>query len=221
MENFLNIPAFKYLMVVFVLILGIREYVTYKGNLFLKYIFTPLVTASVISFCVLAIITGNDESYSLLILSSLVLSIVADTLLMLEGTELFKHGLIYFLVAHILYLSAFLQDYSFTRWNILIILFMLVYFIPLYNMLKNRVGELFVPVMVYMGVIAVMVYFALSGLNRDLSFRYVSAAAGAVLFLISDTVLSRSIFVKKIPYESVIVWALYAPGQLLIALSCF
>ncbi len=132
--------------------------------------------------------------------------------------RLLVQGLVFFLMAHIMYIAAFSRGYVYDPLHMVAIVAIAVPLALFFVLLRSRAGRLAVPVFVYMLAIGAMVFFALTGEGRGT--QKVMAAAGALLFLVSDAVLALDAFVRRIPHSSVIVWALYAPGQMLIALSC-
>jgi uncharacterized membrane protein YhhN len=66
-----------------------------------------------------------------------------------------------------------------------------------------------------------MAFFALSPLFVSPGRNDLVRAAGALLFIISDTCMATNAFRRPIRHSSVITWATYGPAQFLFALSCF
>ena len=85
--------------------------------------------------------------------------------------------------------------------------------------MKKYAGSMFAPVAVYIIVIDIMGYLAITKLNNGTGAYEISVAIAAVLFWISDFILSINAFVKKIPHSTVYTWLFYAPAQLLFAWS--
>jgi uncharacterized membrane protein YhhN len=75
------------------------------------------------------------------------------------------------------------------------------------------------PVLVYIGAIVTMAGFAAVRYIHLGGTRALLAFAGAVLFLVSDSVLAYDRFGKKFRLARILVLATYFPAQLLIALS--
>jgi alkenylglycerophosphocholine hydrolase len=203
----------------FVLFL-LREYFAYRKVLSLKYILTPLVTLSILLVILVSINHRGVSSYRILVLVAILMSLVADTLLMIEEVSLLKPGIVFFMLAHIFYTTAFSGGYSFEFWNIPVALLLVFFIKKSSDMFLENAGDLKIPVFAYILVISIMGFFAVTGLNRGFSLKSLTASAGAVLFIISDLVLAYNQFVKEIPHSSVKTWALYAPAQMLIVLSC-
>jgi len=209
------------LLVIFFLVFLSREYFTYKKNLAVKYFLTPLITVTVCMVALTAVGEMGFSAYRALIIVSLIFALAADTMLMVVEVDLLKYGLVYFLTGHIFYVGAFSVDYFFKPWNIalaaIIIAFLAAYFLRL----RKNTGSLTVPVLIYLMIVSLMLFFAVSGLNYGVDRPKLFIAAGAFLFVLSDAVLAYNTFIKKIPDSTVITWSMYAPAQLLFALSCF
>lgn len=207
--------------IIFVFFLILREFFTYKKDIMLKYLFTPLVSAAVIITALLSLRFNYGNTYNYIIITGLLFSLVGDTILMIEAVNLFLQGLIFFLFAQISYAFAFAINYHFEVWNIFVAAGLLAVIIIFYNIIKKKAAGKAYLVLIYMIVISVMVYLAIGRLNDGVSAKGLLVAIGALLFLVSDVLLAVNEFVMKLPNATVIVWAVYAPSQLLIALSCY
>jgi len=221
MIDLFGIGCFPALFAALVVVFALREAFTYRDNIKIKYLLTPLITLIVIGFAVLSISNRGFSFYRGMVLLSLVFALVADTMLMIVETNLLKYGIIYFLLGHVLYIGAFSEGYSYNPWNILVLALMLAYVGIFYYFVRGKTGGMDVPVLAYMLVITAMMFFAFSGFNRFWGAREVMIAVGAVLFMLSDSILAVNAFVFKIPHSTVYTWALYAPAQFLFAVSCF
>lgn len=217
----LGIPYFSVLMTVLIAVFAAREAATYKEKINLKYVFTPMVTAIIAGFVVLSMIDEGITTYRVLVLWALIFSIVADTMLMVVEVSLIQHGIVYFMLAHVMYIAAFSLNYEFRGWNMVIASILLILLAMFYRGIRSTVGRLKIPIVIYAMVLCVMVFFALSYFNNEIFRKELFIIVGAVLFVISDFLLAYLSFIKPHKQESVIVWAIYAPAQLLLALSCF
>jgi len=198
-----------------------REYVTFRERISLKYVFTPLVTALIAGFAVLAIAEEGASAYRMLVLAGIISSLVADTLLMIVEVSLLKNGVVYFMLAHLMYIAAFSLSYEFQDWHIALAAVLAALGIFIARGIKGRTGSMKKLILPYAAVLCTMLFFALAQLNGAAARKEILIAAGAVLFFISDLLLAYLTFIKPHRQESVIVWAVYAPAQLLLALSCF
>jgi len=89
----------------------------------------------------------------------------------------------------------------------------------MFFLLAPGLGKMKLPVLVYIAAITIMAGFA-AGRFVDLGgTQPLLAFAGAVLFLISDSVLAYDRFAKKIRPAQILILGTYFPAQLLIALS--
>ncbi len=221
MDHFLSIKGFAVNFALFITALLFREYFEYRGKKFFKYLLTPFVTLLCAGFVIIAIAHNGLTTGRAIILSALLFSIIADTMLMVEETDLMIHGVIYFFMAHILYIAAFSRGYEFRFWHIIAGTAIFLSLIPMIRPIMRSSGTMFMPLIAYIAVISVMVFFAVTYHERAQGPGSIFAVPGAVLFLISDTVLAIDRFIKKIPHGSVVVWSIYGPAQMFLAWTCF
>lgn len=207
------------LTALFLSLFAIREYVAYKRKLSLKYFFTPMLTFSVILIVFLSVAVKGPYVYSMLVLIALIMALIADTLLMIEEMSFLKNGLIFFLISHVFYILAFKDGYTFQAWNLGLIIFLAAASFFNIRLVKKGAGRLLIPVIIYVIILNVMGFFAITRLNNGFGLFEISIATGAVMFIISDFILSINAFVKKIPHSTVYTWLFYAPAQFLFALS--
>ena len=214
------VPGYLYeLTAAYILIFLIREYIAWKRILALKYFFTPLITTLAVYIVLSSIGCYGVSLYSFLIFSSLIAALIADTLLMIEETSYLKNGIIFFMLGHLFYVAAFSSDITFEKWNIILLVIIALINVIQLKLMKKYAGGMFIPVTLYVIVIDIMGYLAITKLNNGAGVYEVSVAAAAVLFWISDFILSINAFVKKIPHSTVYTWLFYAPAQLLFAWS--
>jgi uncharacterized membrane protein YhhN len=158
------------------------------------------------------------------ILIGIALCLIGDVLLMLPG-DLFVPGLVSFMLAHGWFIAAFSSDVRFAaRWWawLLCLLYGAVVTALLW---RGIAGALRLPVLVYVVVLASMAGQALgralrlreSGDARALSARH--AAAGAMLFMLSDSLLAWDRFRAPLPLAGLYILATYYVALWLIARS--
>lgn len=150
----------------------------------------------------------------------LIFSLVGDVLLAWPG-DLFVFGLGAFLVAHLAYLKAYLSDCR--RLALLSLIIALgVGAVLLGILISNGLGPLLIPVIVYGLAISAMLWRALARLGTDVPKRSaLLAAAGAVAFVLSDTVIGINRFVSPFNAAPYIIILSYWLGQWGIAASAF
>lgn len=122
----------------------------------------------------------------------------------------FVAGLASFLVMQLLYTVVFLSDASFQRGRAAILLLVLYIAAALWVLLP-KAGELILPVAVYMGAIGLMGISAACYRGSRWVF------AGALLFIISDTLIAVNRFWLPVPLERYLILGTYFSAQLLIA----
>ncbi|ALI02508.1 lysoplasmalogenase [Pseudomonas sp. FW306-02-F02-AA] len=150
----------------------------------------------------------------------LMFSVLGDVLLAWPG-DLFVFGLGAFLVAHLVYLKAYLSDCR--RLALAPLIFALgVGAVLLGILISHGLGPLLVPVIVYGVAISAMLWRALARLGSDVPKRSaLLAAAGALAFVFSDSVIGISRFV--VPFEAApyVIILSYWLGQWGITASAF
>ena len=203
----------------FLTVFMVREFVALRRIKQLKYIFTPMVTIPVILIPMIAAGETGLTPYNLFITCALLFALVGDALLMVEETDLFKYGMFFFLGCHLFYVSAFSVNYIFRQWNIILLAVLAVIAIIHVKKLGGKAGKMKIPVAVYVTVITIMIFLAITQLNNGFTPGAAMAAGGAVLFGISDYLHSVNNFVRKIEHSTVYTWLFYAPAQFLIAAS--
>ena len=153
--------------------------------------------------------------YSRRLTIGLALSAVGDVLMELPGAFLFGLGV--FLGAHLAYAAAFLAEAR--RAALLRSLPFVTFAVAGWLALRPGVGELAVPVALYVAAIGAMMWRAAAAIGvpgRSGTAR-VAALVGAVLFAVSDLLIGLDRFRAPIPHGKVAILTLYWLGQLGIA----
>lgn len=182
----------------------------------LHLITKPLTTGLIIAVAAVAA-APVPAAYKTLILAGLCFSLLGDVALMFPD-KWFTAGLLAFLTAQVLYILAFrpLRGHPVPPATFLpFVLFGLLMFF----LLAPKLGPMKVPVFVYIVAIITMAGFAAARYVDRGGTRALLAFLGAVLFLVSDSVLAYDRFARKVPGARIIVLGTYFPAQLLIALS--
>ncbi|WP_347901822.1 lysoplasmalogenase [Pseudomonas purpurea] len=150
----------------------------------------------------------------------LMFSLVGDVLLAMP-MDLFVFGLGAFLVAHLLYVKAYVSDCR--RWALLPLLIALAAGAVLLWVLTSKgLGPLLIPVIVYGLTISAMLWRALARLGTDVPRRSAwLAAAGALAFVFSDSVIGISRFVEPFAAAPYLIILSYWLGQWGITASAF
>jgi uncharacterized membrane protein YhhN len=145
---------------------------------------------------------------------ALLFSAAGDAFLAYDGQRLFVPGLASFLVTHVLYAVVFVlatkgapAPMSAARKVMLVVIpaFAVAYGVVLWP----NLGELAIPVLLYIAAIVVMAILSLR-------VRALEVPLGAVLFMISDSLISLGKFLWQAAWVGPLVWITYALAQLLI-----
>jgi uncharacterized membrane protein YhhN len=187
-----------------------------RGRLDIARVFRPLAMASIILLAAVRPV-AMSESYRLFIVAGLGASLVGDVFMMLRNKK-FTAGLAAFLLAHVLYTAAFLRTMS-PRVEVMTVLPLLIYALFMMRTLFPHLGGLKAPVTLYILVITVMTGLAVQRYINIGGTPAFLACAGAILFVISDTILAINRFAKKIPLAQFYILGTYFTAQLLLALS--
>ncbi|TWI78285.1 putative membrane protein YhhN [Lacibacter cauensis] len=153
-----------------------------------------------------------------LILAALFLSWCGDVLLQIEG--LFIPGLVSFLLAHICYILYFTKTgqgkKGLLQLKPLVALPVLLYILLFLWLLFPYLNALKIPVTIYGITIGTMLLLALNTKHQLKNQTASLFITGAILFVISDSVLAVNLFAYKHLLLSLVVMATYSAAQYLI-----
>lgn len=187
-------PTFTLLLLV-IISAAIHIRAEYRGPRQQIYIFKPLTMLLIGLMAILG--QGAPPVYKYLILIGLLFSLMGDIFLMLPSDR-FVAGLVAFLIAHLFYIGAFVPEIGVLRWWPLIPF--AVFGAGIYLYLAPSLGKLKLPVLLYVGVIMVMAWVAFERWIQTGQSGALMAACGAVLFVVSDTILAINRF--RAPFTS-------------------
>ncbi|HLF46054.1 MAG TPA: lysoplasmalogenase [Chitinophagaceae bacterium] len=154
------------------------------------------------------------------IVLALIFSWLGDVLLMFEtrNENFFIFGLVAFLMAHIFYILFFekiiLKEKLKKRYWIF--LPVMVYYVVLISVLSPTLEELKWPVRVYGIIISYMLIKAFQSGGAQNRKAVLYLITGAVLFVISDSVLAFNKFYRAFEYAGILIMVTYGMAQLLI-----
>ncbi|WP_179344888.1 lysoplasmalogenase [Winogradskyella ursingii] len=204
-----------FIIVLFELITGSTETLTYA-----HYIAKPAIVASLIA---LFVKTSGElpKPIERLTVLALVFSLLGDILLMLvdNSQHFFTFGLIAFLIAHVMYVMVFLKHRNPNSKPFGFILILLVYASSLFYFLKDGLGEMLIPVVIYMLVILGMSTSAYIRKGKVNVLSYGLVFIGAIFFMISDSILALNKFYQPLPFSDVSIMVTYSIAQFLIVLG--
>ncbi len=155
---------------------------------------------------------------NILMLAGLLFSWAGDIILQFS----FVPGLVFFLMAHVMYLVAFFltpgKNVIFTsRFYLLIPL--LLYGAVLVYFLYNDLGDMRLPVLIYAIVILTMLAGAINRLKKVNRISYYFVLTGAVLFVLSDSAIAVNKFSWDFDYSGVVIMSTYIVAQYLITIG--
>ncbi len=187
------------------------------ARLFGYFTARPIIKAGMAISLAIMCFTTKNPIY--LFASGLLLSALGDWFLDLRDKKWFLAGLIAFLLAHIAYILFLLpnmqslSDFGLTNWGVIfgIIVITAGFFIWLKPALPK---QYILPVLFYSIIIAIM---GIAAFNTRLPSNLIPIGAG--LFILSDMVLAVDKFKHEFAYGKALNWALYAGGQILLALG--
>lgn len=194
----------------------------FAGDRWQIYLLKPLSTLLVILMALLSLAQPAwERTYTLGVLLGLAFSLVGDVALMFqEKKRAFLLGLVFFLLAQVVYALVFwrLGVPSGKDWLITAVLLAVgAYF---YHRMLPCLGPMKVPVIVYMLAISLMVHQAFTLVNSPLfvPLQAWMVVSGALLFYISDMILAYNRYCQPWKYHRISL-AFYYSGQALIALA--
>ena len=158
-----------------------------------------------------------------LVLVALFFSFLGDVFLLLEYANplLFIAGLVCFLTTHILYIVYFgrlrpIKESLLKRYPWILVL-ILAYGIGLVYFLFPTLGDLTLPVIVYAIIICTMLGTSLHIFKRVNPSAGNLFVGGALLFVLSDSLLAVNKFSTTFPYAGVLIMLTYCAAQYFIA----
>ena len=191
-----------------------------KSLLPIHVIAKPLILLSLIFFF---INQGKHLSSKTKVISLLALlfSLAGDVLLMFTdiSASFFLSGLVAFLLAHIMYIMVFLDKKNSKKIALIFITVLLIYAIGIFYLLKDGLGDMLIPVIVYMLVILSMVLTSTMRKDNVSNQSYYLVFLGAIFFVISDSFLAINKFYQPVPLSKIIIMSTYSLAQYLIVLG--
>ena len=210
----------KFGIILFFIILAADLIAVFLNNESWRYFTKPLVVISLIVYFVLQTSSVQSDLKKWILLA-LIFSLGGDIFLLFEskGPVFFLLGLSSFLLAHIFYIVFFhfVRIRENIAGNILLLLVVVVYYTALMTILSPYLESLKLPVRIYGVVISFMLLLALhTGFitNKSASPMMI---IGAVLFIISDSLLALNKFYASFEYAGMGVMLTYGFAQLFIA----
>ncbi|MFA6618290.1 MAG: lysoplasmalogenase [Candidatus Neomarinimicrobiota bacterium] len=178
---------------------------TLKKNIKMYSIFKPLTTIFIIIMAVI-IFQNQGSDYSKIMLIALVFALVGDVFLI--SNKHFMEGMVFFFIAQIFFILSFSSIFGF-NWNILLLVFFLIIGWGYFYFLKKDLKELSIPVFLYITVIVLMSWQAISLVFIDSSFTFISIGLASLFFLLSDAIIAYTIFKKDFRFSNIFILSTY------------
>ena len=196
---------------VYFILLGIEIAADMLGLTWLVYLTKPLLMP-ILMWYFYQNMTSFSKKEKNLMLMALFFSLLGDVFLMIRGANLFVFGLGSFLIAHIAYIFLFSID---AKAHLLKRLpFMAFSLIMLYFLKPVLPQAMVLPVFTYTIVITIMGIRAAERQTDFASYKWV--LIGAVLFMISDSLIALNKFLMPLPLSTFWVMTTYGLAQYLI-----
>lgn len=184
----------------------------------------PLITISLMIF--LGYHTQLRGRFAKRIFIGLVFGLFGDCFLMFLEVDpsFFMFGLASFLIGHLAYISAFYLDYKwhpsiekkYTRIALVVFgLFCLSFCLYL----RPHLNEMKIPVMIYAFVISCMGVMAVNRMGRVNTLSFNLIFWGAILFIVSDSILAFNKFVFPFEFAGIPIMITYMAAQYFITIG--
>ena len=184
-------------------------------NISLRFIFKPLILVSLMIYY-----SSSVQEKSQLFLAALFFSFLGDIFLLFESEINFILGLVSFLLAHIMFIVLvvrMLKKPSSKNGLIAFIPFVIT-FSGLLFLLKDSLGEMMIPVIIYGAVISIFGTVSLLNYLTSKTKESMFLLIGAVFFVLSDSVLAINKFYDSMAFYPLIVIVTYILAQYFICL---
>lgn len=209
----------KFFIIIFIIV-SLGELLSLSvGPNSLHQVFKPLI---MISLGVYYLVSARKPYRSLVVFAAILFSLLGDTFLLFAGELYFMLGLGSFLLAHIFYIFSY-QRHQWNDKSPLMGLRRIRFSFPivlagtgLLVVLYPHLGELMIPVVVYALVLVIMVLNALFRYGRTPRSSFWLVFVGALLFMLSDSLLSINKFMMPVPWAAIGIMASYISAQYLI-----
>ena len=192
------------------LILGGKEEISW----YLKPFFMP---------CLILASSEHQFSSRQNLLFALFFSWIGDLFLMFvkNGQMYFISGLIAYLIAHLGYIRLFFVQNKIsslkTAWFLMGCVGVGMYLMCMLSILLPTLGGLKIPVIIYATVLSIMLISAYRGFYLWKEPYNLLVLIGAVIFVISDSILAINKFHTALPYAPLLIMGTYIPAQFFIS----
>ncbi|TFG21801.1 MAG: lysoplasmalogenase [Promethearchaeota archaeon] len=208
-------------LVIYIIVAVVDLFAVSKDSKKLEYIAKPLL----MPILALYFIFGTFKSgIDWLIVLAILSGCSGDIFLMLENEEKwFMYGMVGFLIGHIFYIIAFLLSVGeniiyFPLWGLILILPVILILFLTFPKYKNYMGDLRIPVYVYIIAILFMHFSSILRLGAFDIFCpcFFLVYIGSLLFITSDSMIAIDTFKEDMEIPHFYMMLTYILGQFLI-----
>jgi uncharacterized membrane protein YhhN len=209
----------KYWIFLFAVIL-IGDLVGIQSNNYVaQCFFKPFIIPVIIGYLNFSIV-NIAKGLSKWILAALLFSLLGDVVLMFQekNSIFFLLGLSAFLIAHIFYIIFFhkvrvKENVKSNPWLLVVVV---IYYAALINLLSPYLADMKIPVLIYGVVISFMFMLAMHMLFIKNKQAGQWMMAGALLFVMSDSILAINKFYQPFEVAGVLIMLTYGLAQFFI-----
>lgn len=205
----------KIASIIFLIIAILDVYAVITQHKSLEIICKPLLMTSLVIVYLVSLKKGEKANFWLV--SALFFSFWGDVFL-LDKTNYFVFGLGSFLVAHIMYIKMtanFLKKTAVIQIVKSAVIFVAL-FVTIFLLIKDNLGEMLVPVLVYGTAISGFGTCALLNYQQEKSTENTVLLLGAILFIASDSGIALNNFYSPTHFFDIAIIILYVLAQFLI-----
>ncbi len=209
----------KYSILLFAAILIADLVAVHQQYKMAEYFFKPLIVIWLLAYFILQLRTVRS-SLKKWVIAALFFSWIGDVLLMFQDDHslFFLLGLSAFLLSHIFYIFFFhfirLKENVKNRWYIVLIV--ALYYVIIKKILSPYLGDMKLPVSIYAVFISFMFMLALHVFFIKNKIAGGLMMTGALLFIISDSVLAINKFYQSFEMAGIVIILTYGLAQLFI-----
>jgi uncharacterized membrane protein YhhN len=191
-----------------------------KGSFISAFISKALIIPVLMILLITSLRAGLNRSH-MLILAALFFSWAGDVMLELThiSANMFIPGLFCFLLAHIIYFTAFFLtpgESVILRKNVYLLVPVILYGAGLIYYIYDELADLRIPVIIYTAAILTMLTGAIDRFKKVNQKSYLLVLTGAILFVISDSAIAINKFGHNFEYSSIVIMSTYVIAQYLI-----
>ncbi len=188
-------------------------------NELLQFIFKPLIIPAIIGYFD-SEVNSITKGIAKWVLFALLFSLLGDVLLMFQEKKsiFFLLGLSAFLIAHIFYIIFFhkARVKEYVKSNPWLLVIVVIYYAALINLLSPYLFDMKIPVLIYGVVISFMFMLAMHMLFIKNKPAGQWMMTGALLFVMSDSILAINKFYQPFEMAGVLIMLTYGSAQLFI-----